>query len=41
VVFVDGHVKIHDFTASLKSSFPVDPTADWIWYKPLTFPTTP
>ncbi len=33
VVFVDGHAHVHDFTASLKSPFPLEPAADWIWYK--------
>jgi prepilin-type processing-associated H-X9-DG protein len=37
VLFVDGHVQRCDFTAVIKSN-PIralDPTKDWIWYKPL------
>jgi prepilin-type N-terminal cleavage/methylation domain-containing protein len=34
-LFVDGHAKTHDFTKMLKSSFSLDPTADWVWYKPM------
>jgi prepilin-type N-terminal cleavage/methylation domain-containing protein len=34
VVFVDGHAKTHDFTMALKQPFPIEPTANWIWYKP-------
>jgi hypothetical protein len=34
VLFVDGHVRTHDFTKALKQPFPIEPTADWIWYKP-------
>jgi prepilin-type N-terminal cleavage/methylation domain-containing protein len=33
-LFVDGHAKSHDFTKMLNSSFPLEPTAEWIWYKP-------
>jgi prepilin-type N-terminal cleavage/methylation domain-containing protein len=32
-LFVDGHARTHDFTAMVKSAFPLEPTADWIWYK--------
>lgn len=32
-VFVDSHASAHDFTRALKTRFPLDPTADWIWYK--------
>jgi hypothetical protein len=32
-LFVDGHARKHDFTMSVKSAFPLEPTADWIWYK--------
>ena len=37
VLFVDGHCKRCDFTQVIKSN-PVrslDPTTDWMWYKPL------
>jgi len=34
IVFVDGHARTHDFTAMIKSRYPLEPTADWIWYKP-------
>jgi prepilin-type N-terminal cleavage/methylation domain-containing protein/prepilin-type processing-associated H-X9-DG protein len=34
ILFVDGHVAVHDFTAAVKSTWPAEPTADWIWYKP-------
>lgn len=34
-LFVDGHARPHDFTRVLKTRYPVEPTADWIWYKPL------
>jgi prepilin-type N-terminal cleavage/methylation domain-containing protein/prepilin-type processing-associated H-X9-DG protein len=35
VLFVDGHVKQHDFTRALSSNplYPYEPTSDWIWYK--------
>jgi len=33
-LFVDGHARTHDFTKMIKSAFPLEPTADWIWYKP-------
>jgi prepilin-type N-terminal cleavage/methylation domain-containing protein len=32
-LFVDGHSRLHDFTAVLKTPFPLDPTPNWIWYK--------
>ncbi len=32
-LFVDGHSRTHDFTTMVKSSLPLEPTADWIWYK--------
>jgi prepilin-type N-terminal cleavage/methylation domain-containing protein len=32
-LFVDGHARTHDFTKMIKSAFPLEPTADWIWYK--------
>ena len=36
LLFVDGHVAVHDFTRSLKTEpqFPYEPTGNWIWYKP-------
>jgi prepilin-type N-terminal cleavage/methylation domain-containing protein len=34
ILFVDGHVKVLDFTKSVKSSWPAEPTPEWIWYKP-------
>jgi hypothetical protein len=34
VLFVDGHVRTHDFTKALKLPYSLEPTADWIWYKP-------
>jgi len=33
-LFVDGHAKTHDFTKVLKTRYPLEPTADWVWYKP-------
>jgi prepilin-type processing-associated H-X9-DG protein len=37
VLFVDGHVKQHDFTRALTAdpAFPYEPTGEWIWYKSL------
>jgi prepilin-type N-terminal cleavage/methylation domain-containing protein len=36
VLFIDGHVKSHDFTRALTENVyrPYEPTADWTWYKP-------
>jgi hypothetical protein len=34
ILFVDGHVALHDFTTAVKSSWPAESTANWIWYKP-------
>ena len=34
ILFVDGHEAVHDFTKAVKSGFPAEPTADWVWYKP-------
>ncbi len=34
ILFVDGHAKTLDFTKSVKSDWPAEPTADCIWYKP-------
>jgi prepilin-type N-terminal cleavage/methylation domain-containing protein len=35
--FVDGHTAQHDFSKALTTdpSYPLEPTANWIWYKPL------
>ena len=37
IAFVDGHAAQHDFTKALKvePAYPLEPTASWIWYKPL------
>jgi type II secretory pathway pseudopilin PulG len=37
ILFVDGHSASHDFTLVLKvdPNFPMEPTKDWIWYKPV------
>ncbi len=32
-LFVDCHARTHDFTTMIKSVFPLEPTADWVWYK--------
>ena len=34
--FVDGHATPHDFTKALTTapSYPLEPTPNWIWYKP-------
>jgi len=34
ILFVDGHSTVHDFTKAVKSQWPAEPTANWIWYKP-------
>ena len=36
VGFVDGHAAQHDFTKALTTdpSYPLEPTPNWIWYKP-------
>lgn len=36
ILFVDGHVIHRDFTRFILAdpSYPAEPTADWIWYKP-------
>ena len=36
ILFVDGHVGKHDFTRAIKDDpvHPLEPTANWIWYKP-------
>jgi prepilin-type N-terminal cleavage/methylation domain-containing protein len=33
-LFVDGHARTHNFTTMVKSLYPLEPTPDWIWYKP-------
>jgi prepilin-type N-terminal cleavage/methylation domain-containing protein/prepilin-type processing-associated H-X9-DG protein len=35
VLFVDGHVKQHDFTRALTTdpTYPYEETSDWMWYK--------
>ena len=36
VLFVDSHVKVHNFTRALTADprHPYEPMADWIWYRP-------
>ena len=36
ILFVDGHTASLDFTRALKAVplYPMEPTKDWIWYKP-------
>jgi prepilin-type N-terminal cleavage/methylation domain-containing protein len=36
IMFVDGHVKDHNFTRALTVDpyYPYEPSADWMWYKP-------
>jgi prepilin-type N-terminal cleavage/methylation domain-containing protein/prepilin-type processing-associated H-X9-DG protein len=36
ILFVDGHVAVHDFTHALKDNpaRPLEPTRDWYWYEP-------
>ena len=36
IAFVDGHASEHDFTKALTAdaAYPIEPTANWIWYKP-------
>jgi len=33
IIFVAGHVPVHDFAKSVKSAWPAGPTANWAWYK--------
>jgi hypothetical protein len=35
-LFLDGHAKAHNFTSTFKNNgpFTLEPTKDWIWYKP-------
>ena len=37
ILFTDGHAASHDFTKALKTEpdFPYEPTANWMWYKPV------
>jgi len=37
ILFVDGHVKIHNFSKALTVDpiHPYEPQPDWIWYRPL------
>jgi prepilin-type N-terminal cleavage/methylation domain-containing protein/prepilin-type processing-associated H-X9-DG protein len=37
ILFVDGHVRIHDFTKALTTDpkMPYESTKDWVWYQPL------
>jgi prepilin-type N-terminal cleavage/methylation domain-containing protein len=36
ILFVDGHAAKHDFTKAIRGDLmhPLEPTDDWIWYKP-------
>lgn len=34
ILFVDGHGAVHEFTQAVKSRWPAEPTANWMWYKP-------
>jgi hypothetical protein len=36
-LFVDGHVKVHNFSRALTTDplHPYEQTRDWIWYRPL------
>ena len=36
ILFVDTHVKTHDFSPTIRSdpTFPFEATKDWVWYKP-------
>jgi len=37
VLFVDGHVKFHNFSRALTADpyHPYEPTKDWVWYRPV------
>jgi prepilin-type processing-associated H-X9-DG protein len=37
ILFVDGHVSIHNFTKALTEDvyFPYERTKDWVWYQPI------
>ena len=37
VLFVDGHVKTHDFTSEIRQNpvFGMEETAEWVWYQPM------
>jgi prepilin-type N-terminal cleavage/methylation domain-containing protein/prepilin-type processing-associated H-X9-DG protein len=36
VLFVDGHVGVHNFSKALSEDpyYPYEPTKDWVWYQP-------
>ena len=36
ILFVDGHVAVHNFTRALTKDpyFPYEPANDWVWYEP-------
>ncbi|MFO1475406.1 MAG: type II secretion system protein [Verrucomicrobiota bacterium] len=36
ILFVEGHVAVHDFTSTFRNNqqFACEPTRDWMWYKP-------
>jgi prepilin-type processing-associated H-X9-DG protein len=36
ILFVDGHVKQHDFSTALRTDwrYPTEATTDWMWYQP-------
>jgi prepilin-type N-terminal cleavage/methylation domain-containing protein/prepilin-type processing-associated H-X9-DG protein len=38
ILFVDGHVAVHNFSKSLANDpyYPYESTKDWMWYKPLS-----
>lgn len=42
-LFVDGHVKMHNFSRALTTDpyYPYEPTKDWIWYRPADESTKP
>jgi prepilin-type N-terminal cleavage/methylation domain-containing protein/prepilin-type processing-associated H-X9-DG protein len=37
ILFVDGHVAVHDFSRALRRDpfYPYEPTKDWVWYEPM------
>jgi prepilin-type N-terminal cleavage/methylation domain-containing protein len=37
VLFVDGHVTVHNFSRTLMTDplYPFEPTKDWVWYRPV------
>ena len=34
VGFVGGHAALHDFTKALSTIYLLEPTPNWVWYKP-------